>query len=263
MKKFSYKDFIDGITASLPYDRTCHSRRVSPKIVNIVWKESVKYILRELQHNREVYLPYIGYISLKEQDEDLTIPVFKGSDRRLKVKKFDYVEFKPFKIFLDMLNQMDANDDKKLNKVMDRAHINEVDFVKQDYDEYMEEYVEPFYDESDVEFTKEIIKGSKSEDDILAKIANGTYTMLCSPVKRNNEVYVKYTIGDSEPIVERYRQVERDIGMKLSRVYSKYQTNGTKCNDTDIEIDYSDIKKDLKIWLLGNKEQARKKGYNI
>lgn len=261
MKKFSYKDFIDGITASLPYDRKCHSRRVSPKIVNIVWKESVKYILRELQHNREVYLPYIGYISLKEQDEDLTIPLYKGSDKRVKVKKFDYVEFKPFKIFLDMLNQMDANDDKKLNKVMDRAHINEVDFVKQDYDEYMEEYVEPFYSESDVEFTKTIVSGSKSEDDVLAKISNGTYNMLFSPARRYNEIYVKYSIGDTEPIVEPYRDAERNIGLKLPRVYSTYQTKGSKCSEQDIEVNYSDIKEDLKIWLLGNKEQARKKGY--
>lgn len=261
MKRFSYKDFIDGITANLPYDRKCHSRRVSPKIVNIVWKESVKYILRELQHNREVYLPYIGYISLKKQEEDLTVPLYKGADKRAKVNKFDYVEFKPFKIFLDILNQMDADDDKKLNKVLQRARINEVDFVKQDYDEYMEEYVEPLYSESDVEFTKTIVSGSKSEDDVLAKIANGTYNMLCSPVKKNNEIYVKYTIGDSEPVVAQYRAAERDIGVKIYRIYATYQSNSNKCNDKDIEIDCTDIKKDLKIWLLGNKEQARKKGY--
>jgi nucleoid DNA-binding protein len=118
MKKFSYKDFIDGITVKLPYDKS-HSRRVSPKMVNMVWKETVKYIIAELQHNREVYLPYIGYISLKEQEEDLRVPFYKGTSKTQRVKNFDYVEFKPFKIFLDILNKMDANDDKALNKLID------------------------------------------------------------------------------------------------------------------------------------------------
>lgn len=261
MKKFSYKDFIDGITAKLPYDKS-HSRRVSPKMVNMVWKETVKYIIAELQHNREVYLPYIGYISLKEQGEDLRVPFYKGTSKTQKVKNFDYVEFKPFKIFLDILNKMDANDDKALNKLIDRAHLNETDFVKQDYDEYMEEYLEPLYDDKDVDFVKTIVKGKKTENETLDKIINGTYKMSSIPTKSSNVIYVKYLITDTgEGGVDTRRSAERILGISLERVYQYYKSHSTQCDEDDVEINMSDIKENIKIWLLGNKEQARKKGY--
>lgn len=187
-KRFSYKDFIDGITANLPYDRhASHCRKVSPLMVNMVWKEAVKYILKELQRNREVYLPYIGYLSIMEQDENMELPLYKGADKKVKVKNFDYVEFKPFKIFLDMLNLIDGRDEKKLNKVIDRAHINEVRFVQQDYEEYAEEYVEPLYSDSEIAFTKAIVKGTKNEGDILAQLSNGTYSTEYSPSARRKK----------------------------------------------------------------------------
>lgn len=178
-KKFSYKDFIDGITASLP-----RYRNVAPVTVNMVWKEAVKYIIRELQYNREVYVPYIGYLSIMEQDDSVKI----SSDENVKVKSFDYVEFKPFKIFLDILNLIDGHNEAKLNKVLDRTHINEVNFIQQDYDEYAEEYIEPTYSDNEIEFTKAVMKGTKNENDILEKLNSGTYSMEFSPSARRKKM---------------------------------------------------------------------------
>lgn len=194
-KKFSYKDFIDGITASLP-----RYRNVAPVTVNMVWKEAVKYIIRELQYNREVYIPYIGYLSIIEQSDDIEL----SSDKKVKAKSFDYVEFKPFKIFLDILNLIDGHNEAKLNKVLDRTHINEVNFIQQDYDEYAEEYVEPTYGDSELEFTKAVMKGTKNENDILAKLNNGTYSMEFSPSARRRKA-----LESNKKQLQRAREIKK------------------------------------------------------
>lgn len=252
MRKFSYKDFCDNITANIP-----PSYHITSQIVNRVWKEMVKYILIELQRNREVYLPYIGYIYIDEK-KNVEVPNYRGNNTR-KVRKIDWVEFKPFKIFLDGINVLDTNDEKKLNKYLHKNRITEDEFIKQDFEEYVEKFVEPYYNDKELATVKEIVKGHKMEDDILAKIASDSYKRPYTVLGQRNSVYVKYKDSDNHERIENMNVAVKKLGLSKYKCYDFYWKNFKKCWEEDLLIDFLDIP--TEVWLVGNYEQAKKKGW--